>query len=461
MGRRTNRRQFLQQTAAAGIGFWVAGGVALKAKDGPNDKIRFACIGVGGKGGTDSSHAALFGDVVAICDIDDKTLDRKANSEKFKTAKKYNDFRTMFDEMAKSFDAVTVSTPDHMHAPAAVMAMKAGKHVYCQKPLCHDVYEARVMRETAAKMKLATQMGNQGTANATLRTGVEVIQSGALGAIKEVHVWTNRPVWPQAPKVTTRPKPEEPPAHVHWDVWLGTAPVRPYSGEIQDNKHPPYHDFNWRGWWDFGTGALGDMACHTMNMPFMALKLGFPDSVVAECGDLNPETYPGWATVTYQFPARGDLPAVKLVWYEGQKDGKKNLPPEDLLQGEKAGGSASLIIGDKGTMYSPADYGERWVLLPKKQFEGFEKPKPTLPRHKTDKDDENQKADWVAAIKGGPKALANFDYAGMLAETVLLGNVAIRQHGKKLVWDGPGMKISNNAEADKLLKREYRKGWTL
>jgi predicted dehydrogenase len=376
----------------------------------------------------------------------------------------------MFDEMAKSFDAVTVSTPDHMHAPAAVMAMKAGKHVYCQKPLCHDVYEARVMRETAGNMKVATQMGNQGTANATLRTGVEVIQSGALGAIKEVHVWTNRPVWPQAPRITSRPKPEEPPAHIHWDLFLGTAPERPFNGEITKyddfrNTHPTYHPFNWRGWWDFGTGALGDMACHTMNMPFMALKLGYPETIVAECGELNPETYPAWATVTYQFPARGELPPLKLVWYEGQKDGKKNLPPLDLLQGEAPGGSASLIIGDKGTMYSPADYGERWVLLPKKQFEGFQNPKPTLPRHEAKEgrpdDDKNQKADWVAAIKGGPKALANFDYAGMLAETVLLGNVAIRQHGKKLTWDGPNMKISNNAEADKLLKREYRKGWSL
>jgi predicted dehydrogenase len=341
------------------------------------------------------------------------------------------------------------------------MAMKMGKHVYCQKPLCHDVYEARVMRETAAKMKVATQMGNQGTAHPSLRSGVEVMQSGALGPIKEVHVWTNRPVWPQAPKVTTRPKAEPAPKHVHWDLFLGSAPERPYSGVKQDNGHPPYHDFNWRGWWDFGTGALGDMACHTMNMPFMGLKLGYPDSIVAECGDLNRETYPSWATVTYQFPARDSLPAVRLVWYEGQKDGKKNLPPLDLFLGEKPSDSASLIVGEKGTMYSPSDYGERWVLLPKKQFAGFHNPKPTLPRHKSKDDDSNQKAEWVAAIKGGPTALANFDYAGMLAEAVLLGNVAIRHQGKKLEWDGPGMTIKNDSEANQNLKREYRKPWTL
>jgi predicted dehydrogenase len=461
MGRRTNRRDFLKQTALTGVGFWVAGGLTLANNNSANDRLRFACIGVGGKGDSDSSHVAQFGDVVAICDIDDKTLDGKAADAKFKDAKRYNDFRKMFDELGKNIDAVTVSTPDHTHAPASVMAMKLGKHVYCQKPLCHDVYEARVMRETAAKMKVATQMGNQGTANPTLRTGVEVVQSGALGPIKEVHVWTNRPVWPQAPKVMTRPKPEEAPKHVHWDLFLGSAPERPYNGEIQDNKHPTYHDFNWRGWWDFGTGALGDMACHTMNMPFMALKLGSPDSIVGECGDLNPETYPSWATVTYQFPARGDLPPVKLVWYEGQKNGKKNLPPLDLLQGESPSGSASLIIGEKGTMYSPADYGERWVLLPKKQFEGFTKPKSTLPRFEDKDDDRNQKAEWVAAIKGGPPAMANFDYAGMLAEAVLLGNVAIRHQGKKLEWDGPGLAIKNDPEANQHIKREYRKPWTL
>jgi predicted dehydrogenase len=454
MSRRTNRRDFLKHSALAGVGFWAAGGISLAKPEGPNNRLRIACIGVGGKGDSDSSQAAAFGDIVAICDIDDNFLNNKAGQDQFKKAKKYNDFRKLFDELGKSIDAVTVSTPDHTHAPASVMAMKLGKHVYCQKPLCHDVYEARVMRETAAKMQVATQMGNQGTANASLRTGVEVMQSGVLGPIKEVHVWTNRPVWPQAPKIMTRPKSVEAPKHVHWDLFLGTAPERPYAAEY-------YHPFAWRGWWDFGTGALGDMACHTMNMPFMGLKLGFPTSIVAECGDLNPETYPSWATVTYQFPSRDALPSLKLVWYEGQKDGKKNLPPLDLFLGEKPSDSASLIVGEKGTMYSPADYGENWMLLPKKQFEGFKNPKPTLARFKSADDDMNQKAEWVAAIKGGPKALSNFDYAGMLAETVLLGNVAIRNIGKKLEWDGPAFKITNNAEANQQLKREYRKPWTL
>jgi hypothetical protein len=255
--------------------------------------------------------------------------------------------------------------------------------------------------------------------------------------------------------------PEDPvPSYLHWDLWLGTAPARPYSGQKQYNNRPPYHDFNWRGWWDFGTGALGDMACHTMNMPFMALKLGYPTSIQAECGDLNSETYPAWATVTYQFPARDNLPPVKMVWYEGQKNGQKNLPPLELLKGEKPSGSASLIIGEKGTMYSPADYGERWVLLPKKDFEGFKDPEPKMPRYPDKNDDLNQKKEWVAAIKGGPAAYSNFTYAGVLAEAILLGNVAIRA-GKKLEWDGEGMKFRNAPEAEQYLKRQYRNGWSL
>jgi predicted dehydrogenase len=452
MGRRTNRRQFLKQSTLAGIGFWAAGGVALADVKAANEQINIACIGVGGKGSSDCDHAGQVGNVVAICDIDEKTLNEKA--QKFPKAKKYNDFRKMFDEMAKDIDAVTVSTPDHQHAFASLLAMKLRKHVYCQKPLTHDVYEARQMRLIAKEMGVATQMGNQGTANTSLRRGVETIQAGVLGPVHEVHCWTNRPTtfWKQAPDITKRPKEDMVPSYVKWDLWLGTAPERPYA--------KGYHPFSWRGWWDFGTGALGDMACHTMNMPFMALKLGYPSSIKAECGDLNPETYPSWATVTYQYPARGNLPPVKFVWYEGTKDGKKNLPPEELLKGEKASGSAALIIGEKGTMYSPSDYGERWTLLPRKDFENHKDPEPKLPRFQGRDDDLHQKQEWAAAIRGGPPAMANFGYAGILAEAVLLGNVAIRS-GKPLEWDGESLKFKNAPEAEKWLRREYRKGWTL
>jgi predicted dehydrogenase len=450
MARRSNRRDFLKQSALAGVGFWVAGTSNLLADSkSSNERLNIACIGVGGKGSSDTDQAANHGTVVALCDIDDKTLNAKA--QKFPKAKKYNDFRKMFDEMAKDIDAVTVSTPDHTHAPASVMAMKLGKHVYCQKPLTHDVHEARVMRETARKYRVATQMGNQGTAENGLRRAVEIIRAGAIGPVREVHVWTNRPIWPQAPSITSRPRETPPiPPHVHWDEFLGPAPERPYS--------PAYHPFAWRGWWDFGTGALGDMACHTANMAFMALKLGYPISVVAECDDINPETYPGWAMIHYQFPARGDMPPVKLTWYEGKRAGQKVLPPPELTKGQKVSDSGSLLVGDKGILYSPNDYGASYKLLPEKDFEGYQGPPETLPRN--GRGDDGMKAEWVAAIKGGPPAMSNFDYAGMLTETVLLGNVAMRV-GKKIEWDGPNLKAKNCPEADQFIRREYRKGWSL
>jgi predicted dehydrogenase len=455
MSRRSNRRQFLQQSAAVGIGFWTAGGVSLAAADAskprsPLERLRIAGVGVNGKGSSDIDQAGNFGDVIALCDIDDNSLNEKAN--KFTAAKKFNDFREMLTKMGDSIDAVVVSTPDHTHAPAAVMAMKLKKHVYCQKPLTHTVYEARVMRETAAKYQVATQMGNQGTAENGLREAVEIIRSGGIGPVREVHVWTNRPIWPQAPQVTTRPAPEpETPKHIHWDLFLGPAPERPYA--------KGYHPFAWRGWWDFGTGALGDMACHTMNMAFMALRLAYPTSVVAESGPLNPETYPGWAKIVWEFPARGTQPPVKLFWYEGRRDDKKVLPPEELTRGQQVTDSGSLLVGDKGILYSPNDYGASFKLLPEKEFNDYKRPERVLPRN--GKGDEGQKAEWIAAINGGQPALSNFDYAGLLTETVLLGNVAIRARGKKLEWDGPGFKILNDASAQQFLHTEYRSGWTL
>ena len=371
MSRRTNRRQFIQQTSLAGIGFWVAGGISLGAAKAANEKLNIAGIGIGGKGDSDINQAGNHGNIVALCDIDDNTLNKKA--EKFPKAKKFNDFRKMLDEMGSKIDAVTVSTPDHTHAVAAMMAIKMGKHVYCQKPLTHTVREARALRMAAKEHKVCTQMGNQGSAENGLREAVEVIQAGAIGPVTEVHVWTNRPIWPQAPKLTKRPESKPVPANVHWDEWLGPAPERPYASG--------YHPFAWRGFWDFGTGALGDMACHTANMAFRALKLGYPTSISAENGEINPETYPGWATITFQFPARGDMPACKLVWHEGHHDGKKNLPPKELLHGENPPGSGSLLVGSKGVLYSPDDYGARYLLLPKKEFEGYKKPEKTLPRN--------------------------------------------------------------------------------
>lgn len=462
MSRRSSRRQFLQQTTMAGVGFWVAGGISLADSKSANEKVNIACIGVGGKGSSDTDQAGSLGNIVALCDIDDHTLDSKA--AKFPEAKKYNDFRKMLEEMDKKIDAVTVSTPDHTHAVAAMMAMKMGKHVYCQKPLTHSVYEARTMRETAAKMKVATQMGNQGTASDGLRTAVEIIQSGAIGPVREAHVWTNRPIWPQAPKVTSRPEAKPVPSHVHWEEWIGPAAMRPYAeyedkdGQGKPRKKGAYHAFNWRGWWDFGTGALGDMACHTANMAFMALKLGYPTSIVAENGELNSETYPAWAKITFEFPARGDMPPVKFVWYEGKKADVKVLPPIELIHGKTFSDSGSLLVGDKGVLFSPNDYGEKYQLLPTDKFVDYKAPTPTLPRN--GKGDSGMKSEWIAAIKGGPPAMSNFNYAAMLTETILLGNVAMRV-GKKMEWDGPNMKVTNCPEADQYIRPEFRKGWTL
>lgn len=279
MSHRTNRRRFLQTTALTGVGFWVAGGVRAQESNSPNEKIAMASIGLGGKGSSDSSDAGDAGQMVAICDIDEGTLNN-AGEKRFPGAKRYTDFRKMLEEMGDSIDAVTISTPDHTHTAAALMAMRMGKHCFCQKPLTHSIYEARLMANVARDKKVATQMGNQGTAASCLRNSAAIIQSGVLGPIQEVHVWTNRPIWPQGGQ---RPKPAKCPPHVKWDLWLGPAPERPYANG--------YHPFAWRGWWDFGTGALGDMACHTVNMPYMALNLRDPVAVQAECAGHDKDSY--------------------------------------------------------------------------------------------------------------------------------------------------------------------------
>ncbi|HZU39139.1 MAG TPA: Gfo/Idh/MocA family oxidoreductase [Gemmataceae bacterium] len=468
MSRRSNRRDFLKQTSLAGLGFWAAGGLALADGKSANEKLNIACIGVGGKGSSDTSHAAEVGNVVAMCDIDDNTLhgklDQLKRHGKVKDVKTYNDFRKLLDEMGNQIDAVTVSTPDHTHAQAAIRAMRMGKHVYCQKPLTHTVWEARLMRQTAREHKLCTQMGNQGTASSGLRKGVEIIRSGAIGPVHEVHVWTNRPIWPQAPEVTAPPRSTPVPKHIHWDLWLTGAPFRPYSGVIMNNGHPPYHDFNWRGWWDFGTGALGDMACHTANLAYMALKLGLPTTIEAESGPVNPQTYVGWARIKYSYPARGDMPPVTFYWYEGHRDGKKLLPPAELAHGMRYSDSGSLMVGEKGVLFSPNDYGERYHLLPKEKFEGYKDPEKTLPRN-PDGDgntDLGMKKEWVQAIKEGKPhiALSNFDYSSHLTEAMILGNVAVRI-GQRIEYDPHTGKVTNEPEANRFIHLEYRKGWDL
>jgi predicted dehydrogenase len=318
------------------------------------------------------------------------------------------------------------------------------------------------MRELAHENKVCTQMGNQGTAENALRRAVEIVRAGAIGPVKEAHVWTNRPIWPQAPGVTKRLPAQKIPPNVHWDLFLGPAPERPYNRG--------YHPFAWRGWWDFGTGALGDMGCHTANMVFMALKLHYPTSIEAHNGELNPETYPGWAKVAYHFPARGDMPPVKVTWYEGKKDGKRVLPPTEytidgnkislLKNGGHLSGSGSMLIGEKGILFSPTDYTESYTLLPEAVFKDFKGPDRTLPRNGGG--DLGMKREWAQAIKDNKPsiALSNFAYAGLLTEFILLGNVAMRA-GKKIDWDGENFKITNDSNANDYLRMHYRKGWHL
>ncbi len=474
------RRGFMQTTvtgaATAGAVAPIAGGLgyfftapavhAARAADKPNEKIHFAGIGVGGKGDSDISNAGSVGEVVALCDIDEHTLDRKAGQ--FKQAKKFFDFREMLTQMGDKIDAVTVSTPDHTHAVASLMAIRMKKHVYCQKPMTHFVGEARLMRTEAKKYGVCTQMGNQGTAETGLRRAVELIQGGIIGQVKEVHVWTNRPIWPQAPSYTARPSYSDPvPKHVKWDLFLGPAEERPFVDKYREGPakgRNVYHSFAWRGWWAFGTGALGDMACHTANMAFMALKLGYPTSIEAVAGDVNPETCPSFAHVTIQFPAREKMIPVTWNWYEGRKEGKKLLPPEELLakvlnKGEKPADSGSMLVGEKGILYSPNDYGAAFRITPKALTQNVNLSKlDHLPTNGGG--DLGMKKEWVAAIRAGKPhvAMSNFDYSGLLTETVLLGNVAIRV-GKKLMWDGEAMACTNCEEAKQFVVGTHRKGW--
>ena len=452
MARKINRRDFLTRTTLAGAGFWVLGSTGCTTLQrpkirrlSPQEKLNVACIGAGGMGAGDVAGTAAAGaNIVALCDVDD--VRAGGSYEKFPQAKRFKDFRVMLEKMDKQIDAVTISTPDHQHAVATMMAMRMGKHVYTQKPLTHDVYEARMLTRAAAKYGVATQMGNQGTAEKGLREAVEVIQSGAIGAVREAHIWTNRPSWPQG--IPAPENSEAVPNTLNWDLWLGTAPWRNYNSA--------YVPFTWRGWCDFGTGALGDMACHTANMAFMALKLGYPTSVEAEMSAPIVESYPTWSVITYQFPARGKMPPVKWVWYDGgeNKPVKVTEKLKELARGEKVPGSGLLLVGDKGTLYSPSDYGAEYKLLPVKDFEGYKPPTPWLPRSP------GHREEWIRACKGGQPAMSNFGYAGPLTETVVLGCVAMRA-GERIEWDGPNLKVTNCPKANDYIRREYRRGWEL
>ncbi len=476
----------------------------------PNEKLNIASIGAGGKARSDIAGCAETENIVALCDVDEKSAAR--SYDLYPHAPKFKDYRDMLDKQADGIDAVIVTIPDHMHAAAAIHAMSLGKHVYVQKPLAHTVWECRELLKAAEKYKVATQMGNQGYSNEGTRQCAEMIWSGVIGNVTEVHAWTNRPVWPQGaiPAPTTMPVP----GTLEWDLWLGVAKERPYSDA--------YLPFTWRGFYDFGSGSLGDMACHILGAPNMALQLTAPTSV--ECVSLEGRSdifFPAKSVIRFDFPARGSMPAVKVFWYDAKREDQPDLPnaPKDQILGdlpynrignpeskvqpkerqiigevftdqffspkptppprqrpartaaEEAamtphdrelakwmsligkGTNGSLLVGDKG-MITTGTYGENTRLLPVEKMRDYEFPPEFIPRSP------GHYRDWIRACKGGVPACSNFSVSAPFTEWIALGAIAVKLNCK-LEWDAEKMKITNNSDANDLLKPEPRKGWKI
>ncbi len=426
------RRDFLRRSALAGAGFWAAGRALGAQEKSPNAKLDIALVGLGTQGMI-NLNAVRSQNITALCDVDGKAL--ADASSQYPRARTYADFRKMI-EKAKDIDAVVVSTPDHLHAFVSVPAMNLGKHVYCEKPLAHSVWEARRMAEIAAKAKVATQMGTQCHSQEHYRNAAELLLSDVIGTVKEVHAWSAA-----AHSGKERPADTPPvPGNLDWDLWLGPAPERPY--------HPAYHPFSWRGWWDFGTGSLGDFGCHIMDMAFWTLQLRHPSTVEAEGPAPHPESTPEDCVVRYAFPAIEGGPARMLTWYHGTRK-----PAEKLVDGAPLPRHGAIFVGDKGRMLLP-HYGQPPRLFPETKFAGFRRPQPFL--YKTPGHHE----DWILKCKDGGRPECHFGHAGLLTETVLLGNAAFRA-GKKIAWDAENLKAKDAPEADPFLHREYRKGWAL
>ncbi len=479
MKSKLDRRSFLAQSATMATGVLVLprhvlGGPGYRA---PSDQLNVAAVGAGGRGqsvlqgvtGFNEETGTMLENVVALCDVDDE---RAANSyERYADATRYRDYRVMLDEMHNSIDAVIIATPDHMHAAPAMAAMQLGKHVYVEKPLTHDVYEARKLTEAAQEYGVVTQMGNQGNSGEGIRQICEWIWAGVIGDVTEVYTWTNRPVWPQG---LVRPAETPPvPATLDWDLWLGTAPYRPY--------HPAYLPFSWRGWWDFGTGALGDMACHIVDPVFKALKLGYPESVEASASVFvenwspidNLESAPNSSMIRFKFPGRDGMPPVEVMWLDG---GLLPPRPDGLKDDENMGdgGGGCLFHGSKGTIMC-GTYGAEPTLLPTSDMLDFEAPSQMLDR--VEGGSAGHQRVWVEACKGGPPCSSNFDYAGPLTEMILIGNLAIRSFmtpdessdgrrrsysgRKRLYWDSENLRVTNHEAANQFVRREYREGWSL
>lgn len=429
--RNVDRRDFLKTSAGAAIsaGLWSSGALAAESTS-ANEKLNIACIGTANRAAADIKGVA--GEhIVALCDVDDVYLQRQL--ENFPTARTYNDFRELIEQESDKIDAVTIATADHTHAPAAIRAIRKGLHVYVEKPLSHTVHEARVITEAAREAGVATQLGTQVHASDNYRRVVEIIQSGAIGDVTEAHVWVGKH-WGGG----ERPEGgQEPPKNLHWDLWIGPAPERPFFAGR-------YHPAQWRRWWDFGTGTLGDMACHFMDLPFWALDLRYPTHCSTEGPPVHPETCPIGLTVHLDFPQRDSKPPVKLTWYDG------NMIPKEI-HGQRVPANGVMFVGSEGMMF--ADYSN-YRLFPQEKFKDFEPPKQTIPASI------GHHAEWIKACKEGTPSLCNcnFDYSGPLTESVLLGNIAYRCE-QAIEWDAENLKAPNCPEADKYIRKEYRDGW--
>ncbi len=460
---RINRRTFLRNSALSGLGLLTLKNSRSAFSYEANEKLNIALIGVGGRGSWFvGAIPRVGGNIVAMCDVNE----RKASGsfKELPKAKKYFDFRKMLSEMDKQIDAVVIATPDHTHAVASAMAMKMGKHVFCEKPLTHNLREARVLQETAAKHKVATQMGNQGTSSEAFRRAVELVQAGVLGEVRHVHAWNT------GGGPGKRPYPSKVhnlPDYLKWDLWLGPAASRPYNSRWLSG---------WHGWRDFGTCQLGNWASHTMNLPFKALKLDSlwkADTLVsderlvrlrAEVSGIHKETFPKWEIIRYDFPARGDMPPVRVNWYNGagrapgprgmiEKMMGRRLDWGDAGEKRWQDHAGCLLVGTKGMIHSTG-HNMSFSLLPEDRFKDFEGPARSLPRSR------GHEREWLDACKGGPPAMSNFDYTGPLTQFVLLGNVATL-FDQKIEFDPLAMKIVNIPEANEALRREYRQGWSL
>ena len=431
-----SRRDVLRGSAVAITGLAMGTAMAESPQyqaQTKSDRLRFGIIGCEGKGSSGMDAASKHGDIVAICDVD--AANRSKGMLKFPKASSFDDYRLMFETMRGKIDAVVISIPDHHHAIASALAMRQGIHTYCEKPLCRTIWEARQLAKIARDKRVATQMGNHSTANTPMRKMAALIKSGLYGHVKDVHLWTNRAsgMWAQG---TPRPEIATAPSELDWDLWVGPRPERPYG--------KGYHPFSWRGYWDFGTGALGDMGCHIFNMPHMALGLGEPIAVSAKTSGHNKETFPAWSIVHYEYPKLGDRPPFNVTWYDG---GKK--PDPDLAPGFDFPGNGVIVVCEKATIYSPNENNMDYFIVGGG----------TIPDIAVD-ESPGHMAEFARAALGGKPAVSNFpNYAGPLAEAVLLGNLAIWADGPRLEWDSKKMQVKGTTEYDSLIRPAYRKGY--